>query len=233
MNSQRFTELLNLYLDDEISPQDLGDLMAETRRCEDRQRLFVDYCRIHKACVLLGDPSDRKGRNRSLRQVVYALGGLAAAFALLGMAGRNLVPLFNDAGPQPVAIQNNAESGNTVFFPEMASAEVATPRFMRTGAPYQIDYVGLAARPVSSRDRLAEWNDRVILDRERSDFGLKLDGLFAEDLLEFGALPLQDDPFNAIDGATSAFGGDTLKAAFSPASSIGVVSSQDSRSNLK
>ena len=55
MNKEHFTELLNLYLDDEISSWDLSDLMEETRRNPERQKVFLDYCRIHKACSLLGD----------------------------------------------------------------------------------------------------------------------------------------------------------------------------------
>ena len=122
MDIERFKELLNLYLDDEISSADLSELISETRRDPERQELFLEYCRIHKACSLLRDElnGERVG-HRSVRQLIYAFGGLAAAFALLAMAGRNLVPLIT-GGEETIAVQSIEEA--TERFPEFAASEV-------------------------------------------------------------------------------------------------------------
>jgi len=122
MEIERFKELLNLYLDDEISSADLSDLISETRRDPERQEIFLDYCRIHKACTLLrNELNAQSAPKRSVRQTIYALGGLAAAFALLAMAGRNMVPLF-DGGQDRVANQLSADSMERL--PEFAATEV-------------------------------------------------------------------------------------------------------------
>ena len=122
MEIERFKELLNLYLDDEISSVELSELISETRRDPERQELFIEYCRIHKACSRLRNQlnGERVGR-RSVRQLIYAFGGLAAAFALLAMAGRNLVPLIG-GGEDSVAIQPSEEA--TERFPEFAATDV-------------------------------------------------------------------------------------------------------------
>jgi len=122
MEIERFKELLNLYLDDEISSADLSDLISETRRDAERQKIFLEYCRIHKACKLLrnelnAEPAPR----RSVRQTIYALGGLAAAFALLAMAGRNIVPLL-DSGQDMVVNQPSEEAMERLS--EFAATEV-------------------------------------------------------------------------------------------------------------
>ncbi len=122
MEIERFKELINLYLDDEISSAELSELISETRRDPERQELFIEYCRIHKACSRLRNQlnGERVGR-RSVRQLIYAFGGLAAAFALLAMAGRNLVPLIG-VGEDTIAVQPTEEAPER--FPEFAATEV-------------------------------------------------------------------------------------------------------------
>lgn len=122
MDIERFKELLNLYLDDEISSAELSELISETRRDPERQELFLEYCRIHKACTLLrNELNSDLGSRRSVRQMVYAIGGLAAAFALLVMAGRNIVPLI-EGGQDAVAVQPSEEA--TERLPEFAATQV-------------------------------------------------------------------------------------------------------------
>ena len=54
MNQNRFIELLNLYLDEEISADDRSDLMLEVSGDPERQEVFREYTRIHNACAQLG-----------------------------------------------------------------------------------------------------------------------------------------------------------------------------------
>ena len=122
MDIDRFKELLNLYLDDEISSAELSELISETRRDPERQELFLEYCRIHKACSLLRNELNAEpAGSRSVRQLIYAFGGLAAAVALLAMAGRNLVPLVS-GGDELFAAQPSEVADER--FPEFVATEV-------------------------------------------------------------------------------------------------------------
>ncbi len=232
MNNQRFTELLNLYLDEEISPEDLNDLMAETRRSDDRQKMFVDYCRIHKAYVLLGDSFEANQKRRSFKQMVYAIGGLAAAFALLGMAGRNLLPMINGGHSDAAIVQSSDPESGPVFFPEIASTNTISSRFLKVNQPAQLENVGLSLLGRPSRNEGAFQSDRLILRAEQSEFQFNAQSLFAEDLLELGALEIRD-PFNAVDDFSAASASDFSRAAFFPSANEGMTLSRDSRSNLK
>ena len=180
MNQDRFLELLNLYLDDEISPEELAALMEETRRDPDRQRVYLDYCRIHKACGQIGSKFQSRPARRTIRQTVYALGGLAAAFALLALAGRNLVPFFEGQAGQAVAVeQATPQSSGPVFFPEVATTEVLAPRFVAGGEEPRIRFTDENSnrRLVLSSDSLFEKNHRSFFDFKREEF-------FAKELLE-------------------------------------------------
>src|SRR3954466_4938332 len=53
MKDKEFIELLNLYLDHEISVADAARLEAEVQRNPARYRVYREYCQLHKACTLL------------------------------------------------------------------------------------------------------------------------------------------------------------------------------------
>lgn len=53
MNDSEFIEYLNLYLDHEITAADAARLEAEVQRSPERRRIYRDYCRMQKACMLL------------------------------------------------------------------------------------------------------------------------------------------------------------------------------------
>jgi len=233
MNRERFTELLNLYLDDEISPAELSDLMNETRRCPDRQKLFLDYCRIHKACSLLGDTYGVGKTRRSFKQVAYALGGLAAAFALLGMAGRNLLPLLNGTSSGPAIVQNSSSEGNTLFFPELDATDSYKTRFFKVNEQPNVEYVGVSNFGGIQTDRHSGLKERLILNPSEEGFGLKAETFLSEEIIDIGELELED-PFNAFDEINTVSPMSFPKAAYLPASNaFGVSIARDGRFNLK
>ena len=95
MKDSEFIELLNLYLDHEISAVDADRIEREVRENPARRQIYQDYCRLQKACTLLakdyveqssasGSTEDRKlvafQPRRSWGAGVY-LGGFAAAAA--------------------------------------------------------------------------------------------------------------------------------------------------------
>lgn len=53
MKDSEFIELLNLYLDHEISPADAARLEAEVQANPARRRTYETYCRMQKACKVL------------------------------------------------------------------------------------------------------------------------------------------------------------------------------------
>lgn len=191
MSQDRFIELLNLYLDEAISTEDLSDLMSETRSDPERQKVFFEYCRIHKACVQMGGPFESSPARRSIRQTIYAIGGLAAAFALLGMAGRNLMPYFGDQEGEVVAVQQVNTDGNVLFFPDFASEEILTPRFVAGNEEPRIHYMtpGDGGTPV--------WSNGTTLARVRSTFGDGGGFIDSRALLDTRSLELKD-PFNGF-----------------------------------
>ena len=50
MKELEFIELLNLYLDHEISPEDAARLEAEVLNNPARRRVYREYCQMQKAC---------------------------------------------------------------------------------------------------------------------------------------------------------------------------------------
>ncbi|HTQ31515.1 MAG TPA: hypothetical protein VMI53_09925 [Opitutaceae bacterium] len=53
MKESRFIELLNLYIDQQISPAEAAELEVEIARSPAHHRTYLQYCRMHRACVML------------------------------------------------------------------------------------------------------------------------------------------------------------------------------------
>lgn len=98
MKDAEFIELLNLYLDHEISPADAARLETEVQRSPERRKLYRDYCKMQKACMLLAGEAAAEpvaiGHNvipfdqpasRSWGVTAYAI-GLCAAAACVALA---------------------------------------------------------------------------------------------------------------------------------------------------
>jgi len=94
MKDQEFIELLNLYLDHEITPADARRLEAEVRANPARRQIYVEYCQMQKACNLMADqfgsnrasaPARIAARRPSQRAVVIAFGSFAALAACVAL----------------------------------------------------------------------------------------------------------------------------------------------------
>ncbi|MFA6963062.1 MAG: hypothetical protein WC205_20080 [Opitutaceae bacterium] len=57
MNDQRFIELLNLYVDQQIGPSEATELEEAVLRDPARRRVYDQYCRLQRGCCMLGDHS--------------------------------------------------------------------------------------------------------------------------------------------------------------------------------
>ena len=65
MTEEKFTELVNLYLDKEISERGLAQLNCELAANVERKDEFADHCRIHQAMRMALNPQSSKRRFRS------------------------------------------------------------------------------------------------------------------------------------------------------------------------
>lgn len=111
MKDSEFKELLNLYLDHEITAADAARLEAEVQRDPKRRKVYEQYCRMQKACKMLAtdfvaEPAaaeDNKvvrfdmavaeaaeGRRKRMGNF-YTIGSIAAAAACVAIVfvGRN------------------------------------------------------------------------------------------------------------------------------------------------
>lgn len=89
MKDTKFIELLNLYLDHQISETDAAALETEIRQNPARHRLYRQYCQMHKACAQLSAQFTAEAparttvasekTSRRLASLYYYGAGLAAA----------------------------------------------------------------------------------------------------------------------------------------------------------
>jgi hypothetical protein len=136
MNDSEFLELLNLYLDHEISAADAARLEGEVQHNTQRRAVYREYCRMHKACTLLTadyqveearvgqGAGSRKvvafdarstPRSRGIGNYLAASVALAAAGAVLIFVGRGIMPAHNfpqEGGAATVAIQPAVDFGS-------------------------------------------------------------------------------------------------------------------------
>lgn len=120
MKDSEFLELLNLYLDHEISVADAARLEAEVQGNAKRRALYHEYCRMQKACKVLAADFQTEGQVAEKRVLVaggpprqtwrpgfFVAGGvsLAAACLTLLFVARN----GREAGPEaPRALVQSA-----------------------------------------------------------------------------------------------------------------------------
>lgn len=132
MKDAEFIELLNLYLDHEISAEDAERIEAEVQQNPARRRIYQDYCRLQKACTLLakdyveqaaatGAADDRKvvafPSRRTWGLGAYA-SGLAAAAACVAV-----VVFVNRSGP----VAPLSQPGNSVVVADPAPPASSAP----------------------------------------------------------------------------------------------------------
>ncbi len=126
MKDSEFIELLNLYLDHEISAADAARLEAEVQGNVQRRKVYEQYCRMQKACKVLAEDFQTGGaampeparinfqsipqRTRAGR--AYTIGTIAAAAACVAiiLVGRSRQQLQEPGTTPPIAITAPAEA---------------------------------------------------------------------------------------------------------------------------
>jgi len=143
MKDPRFIELVNLYIDRQISAEETAELEAEIQRNPARRRAYQDYCRLHRATRLVyesfrpdaapaaaGAPGPagitqiaQRARTRG-RRWRTAAAGLAAAACLALFFGLRVGPSVDGAPDlEPTAS------------PEVAESEVPVPSLLALEGP--------------------------------------------------------------------------------------------------
>lgn len=179
MKDAKFIELLNLYVDHQITAEDAALLEVEIQRSPDRRRIYREYCQMQKACAILAEnfatPSragggkvvdfPRAGRSR-LTFATYAMGALAAAACLAVVFVQRGRFAGNDVLASPVS---TSAAGNVASVPAPAAiAPAANPGSARPAL--QPAFGGLVRQESAVDTSLAasvplDWMNRVQLQR--------------------------------------------------------------------
>lgn len=165
MSEKRFIQLINLYIDGEISPEELEELENEVSRDGRRREIYHSYRRLQQASHVayrehgsaLAEGVDLKkyqilarGAGRRLhRGLMYSAGALAAACLTVVAA----VSLFHDShwrssGGAGQSVQT--ANGTTVEVFEPGARQRRTDRLQLAGAE-QAEPFFFAGRPTSEK----------------------------------------------------------------------------------
>jgi anti-sigma factor RsiW len=125
----KFIELLNLYIDQQISPEEAARLEEEIIANPRRRRTYKDYCRLHRACTLVfenfrnqGDLADEPAwhvdagdelprRHRLERWTRYAAG--LAAVACLALVSARVYRRVAPEKPAAPAASARTDAGDS------------------------------------------------------------------------------------------------------------------------
>jgi len=138
MKESKFIELLNLYVDHEISPAEVAELEAEIHANPERRRIYAQYCRIQKGCTVLAEhfqtdapaaPVLTAPVRRAWPASVYA-GGLVAAAAcvavILTVRPRQAAPLAADFSSAPAVATTTPPTPAAISSPVQATPPATT-----------------------------------------------------------------------------------------------------------
>jgi hypothetical protein len=168
MKESEFIELLNLYLDHEISAADAARLEAEVQADPARRRVYREYCQMQKACTVLAkdfaeQPAvDRKviafePRRASWSPSWFAGGGLAIAAACVALVVVNRTPQAAPSAPQAVAQTMGAVPATSIVAPTAGKL----PATAAPSVPVAIEPATQIARSTTAPATVAE--SRLVL----------------------------------------------------------------------
>lgn len=177
MKDSKFIELLNLYVDHQISPADAALLEAEIQQKPERRQIYRQYCQMQKACVTLAEnfrseaPAGEKviemsPAPRRMAIATYAMGFAAAAACIA------LVVVNRPAGPSTKLMQTVAVAQPiaTPVEANVVAAAVQAPEANRTVLHPAFSGIAkndeTAAATVAVADHVSlDWMNQVQLQR--------------------------------------------------------------------
>jgi hypothetical protein len=197
MKETRFIELLNLYIDRQITADETAELEAELQRDAKRQAIYRQYCKIHAATKVVYEsfraeaadqPAPQAGRGgvvelfetrrRRNHWAMYA-GGLAAAacLALVFVATRNRT---SENGAPVVAVQSQPVA-TAVTTPVEPSPAVAPAKAANTNLVSLRDTVEITPDYAAMLAALREQDEERAFTNERLQIG-RVQPLFQDDM---------------------------------------------------
>ncbi len=176
MKESRFIELLNLYVDHQLSADEVPELEAEIANNSARRNTYQQYCRIQKACTVLFEQertqaptsatlaaslrdADRKivafPDQRFRRRSYYPVGLLTAAACVAFVVVRFSLPQEGTARPSgglSIVSQESSETVQSVVLPlETPAATIPNER---------ASFYSVFATPRGEREVADVTNDR-------------------------------------------------------------------------
>ncbi|MBA3850132.1 MAG: hypothetical protein C0502_09075 [Opitutus sp.] len=171
MKDTRFIELVNLYVDRQISPEEQAELELEIQSSPRRRQVYRQYCRMHRATKLVYEgfrahadqpaavlraPAAIADRARRRRQRwVYASGGLAAAACLaLVFARMDFTTPGEVMQLQPVATRQAPAAPVAAVPAPAAEASRADLSALRHSIFAGADYAAMSATLRAEQERM-------------------------------------------------------------------------------
>lgn len=132
MKESRFIELLNLYVDQQLSPSEAAELEAEILKDAGRRQTYQQYCRMQKACTLLFEKERTHAPSAKLASAVVDADRKIVAFPKSRSHwARTLYPVAVAAAAACVAIvfvrHDSSPRNVTTSAPVVAQTPAATP----------------------------------------------------------------------------------------------------------
>ena len=194
MKESKFIELLNLYVDHQISPAEAEQLEAEVKANPERRRVYREYCEMQKGCAVLAENFRSEAPDSNPKLVEFkprrlTLGAVAYVGSLVAVAACVAVVLTMRTHhadqrviSQPVAVVAKAPA------PVVAVATTSRPALQPAFGPKFITLHDVSSnRPDAAEDQVAltEWMNNIQLSA--------MPGVSADDLHFDAHATLQPD----------------------------------------
>jgi hypothetical protein len=149
MKDSEFIELLNLYVDHEITPADAARLEAEVVGNAKRARIYREYCGMQKACMILADQFREAAPEAGKIPVTATRArGLALPFAAVSLAAAACLGVVLLARHPGAGSQTSLAQAQTLAPSPAARVAVAAPSY----AAIPVDFP--LVRPASGAERI-------------------------------------------------------------------------------
>jgi hypothetical protein len=153
MNDREFIELLNLYVDHEISPEDALRLEEEVASDPKRREVYDQYCRMQKACSMLSGELLESAASRTSPNVIafparrrWSLGPIMAGMAAAAACALVVVTVRNRSS------DTARPSGADLATATQLAAPAPAPVFAANQAPMKpVFFTRLSSDPASAR----------------------------------------------------------------------------------
>ncbi|MFA5262604.1 MAG: hypothetical protein WC378_02185 [Opitutaceae bacterium] len=180
MKDAKFIELLNLYVDQEITADDAALLEAEIAHNAEHRKIYMQYCRMHRASTVLFEsfksgaiPSGGKlaeaARSAESKMSVFpgkrswrwaygaSFAAVAASFAFVLAYRNSSMPAKPDAVSSPVVAQHSPQAVRQPLAPQKQQPKTMSVASSATSQSSDSAYRPVfQSRPLGNRDRASQ-----------------------------------------------------------------------------